>query len=73
MPLVDGNIEDVVQFVKDFNVTYPMYIANNDLIQRFNVYNIPVSQIIDKNGKIVKTQLGEISESLLEKIAKAGE
>lgn len=69
---VDGEISKVEDFVKDFNVTYPTYIANNDLLQRFKVFNIPVSQIIDKNGEIVTSKLGEISEGLMEKIAQTG-
>lgn len=69
---VDGEVSKVENFVKEFNVTYPTYIANNDLLQRFKVYNIPVSQIIDKDGQVVTSKLGEISESLMEKIAQTG-
>lgn len=69
---VDSEVSKVENFVDEFGVTYPTYIANNDLLQRFKVYNIPVSQIIDKNGELVTSKLGEINENLMEKIAQTG-
>lgn len=60
---------DVVQFVKDYNLTFPIwldptYIATEDA---FKTLNLPSSFVIDRNGIIRWQWVGEINRKMLEK------
>ena len=59
---------DVVQFVKDYNLTFPIwldptYIATEDA---FKTLNLPSSFVIDRNGIIRMQWVGEINRKMLE-------
>jgi len=59
---------DVVQFVKDYNLTFPIwldptYIATEDA---FKTLNLPSSFVIDRNGIVRWQWIGEINRKMLE-------
>jgi len=60
---------DVVQFVKDYGLTFPVwldptYIATE---KAFKTLNLPSSFVIDRNGQIVLSWVGGINLRTLEK------
>src|SRR5512139_1706270 len=60
---------DVVQFVKDYGLTFPVwldptYIATE---KAFKTMNLPTSFVIDRNGQIVLSWVGGINLRTLEK------
>ncbi len=66
----DGDpTEDVVQFVKDFDLTFPIwldpkYIASE---QAFKTLGLPSSYVIDRSGTVRLQWLGGIEKRALEK------
>ena len=66
----DGDPQsDVVQFVKDYGLTFPVwldptYIATE---RAFKTLNLPSSFVIDRDGQIVLSWVGGISLQTLEK------
>lgn len=59
----DARGKTATQLVKDFikvnELTYPIGIADRDVIDAFgNIQSIPSSFVIDRNGKIVKNVIG---------------
>ena len=66
----DGDpIADVVQFVKDYRLTFPVwldptYIATE---QAFKTLNLPSSYIINREGDVILSWLGGINRKNLEK------
>ena len=60
---------DVVQFVKDYQLTFPVwldptYIATEDA---FKTLNLPSSFVIDREGIVRLSWVGEINSKMLEK------
>ena len=60
---------DVVQFVKDYKLTFPVwldptYIATEDA---FKTLNLPSSFVIDREGTVRLSWVGEINNKMLEK------
>lgn len=60
---------DVIQFVKDYQLTFPVwldptYIATEDA---FKTLNLPSSFVIDRNGMVRLSWVGEINSKMLEK------
>jgi len=60
---------DVVQpFVKEFGLTFPVWLDLEYLAQReFNTMNLPSSYVIDRNGRVRLMWIGGISKKNLEK------
>lgn len=51
--------EDILKpFVKEKKIPYPILLGTNDVGRQYGVTGIPHMMIIDKKGKIVKTQVG---------------
>ena len=65
----DGDpTKDVVQFVKDYGLTFPVwldptYIATE---QAFKSINLPTSYVIDRNGVVQLQWVGGISRKMLD-------
>lgn len=60
--------KDVVPFIKQYNINYPIVHANNDVIQNFGgIRAIPTSFVLDKDGKVVSRYEGLIDKSTYEK------
>ncbi len=60
---------DVVEpFVKEFGLTFPVWLDIDYLAQReFNTMNLPSSYVIDRNGRVRLMWIGGISKKNLEK------
>ena len=58
--------KDVVPFIKNYGINYPVVYATNQVVQDYgNVEAIPTSFIIDRNGKIVKQHVGLTPKGIL--------
>ncbi|SHN68032.1 TlpA family protein disulfide reductase [Desulfovibrio litoralis] len=68
---VDEETEEVLPFMQKLGAKYPIFLAQNDLSEKWNLYAIPRLLIFDKSGKLVKDHEGMMSEqelnSLVEK------
>jgi thiol-disulfide isomerase/thioredoxin len=60
--------EVVLPFVKEFGLTFPVWLDLNYEAQReFNTMNLPSSYVIDRNGRVRLMWIGGISKKNLEK------
>jgi cytochrome c biogenesis protein CcmG/thiol:disulfide interchange protein DsbE len=58
----------VKPFVKEFGMTFPIWLDIDYLAQRdFNTANLPSSYVIDRNGRVRLMWIGGISKKNLEK------
>jgi thiol-disulfide isomerase/thioredoxin len=67
----DEGEEAVKTFVKEIGLTYPVFIANGDTIRNYGISGIPISFLIDKDGRIVNKHVGytpDIKQELLTEI-----
>ncbi|HVB65858.1 MAG TPA: TlpA disulfide reductase family protein [Nitrolancea sp.] len=59
-----GTHEQAKQLLKDLNITYPTgYSIDDTPIRAYNLPGLPVTLLIDKEGRIVKTKPGLYAES----------
>ena len=63
---------DVVPFIKEFGINYPVAYATMEVVQNYgNIESIPTSFIIDQSGKIVDMHIGLVDKSVyVDKITK---
>lgn len=70
--LIGLNVKDkhepAEQLIKNSKVNYDVYVAEDDFLKKFKAYNIPTTLFVDKNGKIKKVYLGELTEKTLTNI-----
>jgi thiol-disulfide isomerase/thioredoxin len=60
-------VNDVVPFVKDYKINYPVVYGNEDVSNKFGgIRAIPTSFMIDKDGNIVDKHVGLVSKSVYE-------
>ena len=60
--------EKVLEFVKKYKINYPVIMANSDLVQKFEPGRaIPVTIIIDSQGRIRSKHIGYMDKNTLEK------
>ena len=59
--------EDVASFVRDNGITYPVIISSEDLEELLGVRGIPMTFLIDANGKIVQSFFGEHNKEFFAK------
>lgn len=68
--LTDGYTEtkgDVEEFIKTNNYTFPVCFDTQGIAaNNYNVSSIPETVFIDSDGNIVKTQIGAMTETILE-------
>ncbi len=69
---VDQNQTNVLQFVKDFGITYPVYQADTSLLEYFQINPIPTSFLFDKDGSLLDSMVGYMSRNIVEQIAQYG-
>ena len=50
--------EAVRRFVKSMDIPYPVVIAPEDVVRRYQVTGIPASFLIDKQGKVREKMVG---------------
>lgn len=69
---VDRDKADAVKFVNDYKITYPVYQASEELSRYFNVGPIPTSFLLDKDGNIRGSYIGQMSRDMVIKTAEMG-
>ncbi|WP_461829113.1 TlpA disulfide reductase family protein [Aquifex sp.] len=57
---VNTDPENLQDFLKDYgeNLSFPILIGNDDILNKYPVRGLPTSILIDREGKIVKVRLG---------------
>jgi len=55
---LDAREDFVRDFIKDFGITFPVAMADNELANSYGVSALPVSFLYDKEGKLVKRKIG---------------
>nr|WP_263313999.1 TlpA disulfide reductase family protein [Mammaliicoccus sp. Marseille-Q6498] len=67
--LIGLNVKDkhksAEELLKDVGVNYKVFVAEDDFLKKFKTYNIPTTLFVDKNGKIEKVYVGELTEKTL--------
>jgi len=66
---VDKKAEDAVKFIKEFNISYPVYLADNSLGAEMNINTIPTSIIYKPDGKLFDIVVGPLTSKELDIIA----
>lgn len=66
---VDKSIKEAEAFVDEFNVTYPVYHADNALGIEMNIGTIPTTFIYKPDGKLFDMVVGPLTEKELDVIA----
>lgn len=63
--------ESLRRFAKQYNISYPILVGNQEVARKYGVQAIPTTCIIDKNGNLADKHVGLIpgmQEALEEKI-----
>ena len=61
-------VDKVLNFVKNKNINYPVLMANLQTNMDFGgVYTIPASFLVNRSGNVVKSYIGYVEHSVLEK------
>lgn len=72
--LTDGyreTVEGVKKFISENGYTFPVYYdTEGSVAEAYNVSSIPFTVAVGRNGNIVGTHLGAMSEAALEKLIK---
>ena len=64
----ENTIENVIPFIKEYKINYPVVYGDMDIIQNYGgIQSIPTSFIINKEGRIVKSYIGLTDKSVYEK------
>lgn len=61
------------RFMESHNISYPVLIGNREIAQKYRIYAIPSTFVIDKEGKITSRHVGlepEMQTTLEEEIKK---
>jgi len=63
-----GRPDAVSSFMEEFNISYPVLMATDDVMMQFGgVYGIPISFLVDRQGNVVKMYKGIIAHDTLVK------
>jgi len=60
-----GNGQDIQSFIKEFDIKYPIIDGTMQIASSYSIMGLPTSLVIDPNGRLVATQIGEINETFL--------
>jgi len=66
---VDKSASDAVKFMKEFGITYPVYLADNSLGAEMSIGTIPTSMIYKPDGKLFDIVVGPLTSKELDIIA----
>lgn len=55
-----------LEFIKGFNMNYPVGFASRETAQKYGIESIPATFFIDKSGKVGLVYIGAHSESAIE-------
>ncbi len=67
-----GSRQDVADFLKEHDLSYPVVVGDEELVARFDVIGYPTYFLFAPDGSLVETYVGEM-ESLAEEVAAAVE
>jgi len=66
---LDTQQGEAKKFISEMGITYPVYLADNKLQRKFNIYTIPTNVIYKPSGELYNIHLGYLSkESIIELI-----
>jgi thiol-disulfide isomerase/thioredoxin len=60
-----GNGQDIQSFIKEFGIKYPIIDGTMQIASNYSIMGLPTSLVIDPNGRLAATQIGEINEAFL--------
>lgn len=64
----DDTQKDALEFVKEYKVTYPNGMdEEEELSKKYSVLTLPITYIINRDGKIAFKKIGQIDEDTLKK------
>lgn len=66
-----SGLDEIRSFAKDFGISYPVLMADEEVAAKYMVRAIPVVYIVNKEGMIARQYLGGAEEGDLEKDIKA--
>ncbi len=58
----DSSVEVVRKFVREYRLTFPIVLDENDLSSKLRIGGLPTSFLIDRDGRVLKVRLGEYRE-----------
>jgi peroxiredoxin len=58
----DASQGQVQKFIKEYGLTFPIIMDDQNLTAKFNVSGLPTSFLIDRDGRVIKVRLGEYEE-----------
>jgi peroxiredoxin len=64
--LDDGGWKVLRPFLTQKKVNYPVVLGNDELAKRYAIESLPMTVIIDRNGKIVATRVGDVDKTAYE-------
>jgi peroxiredoxin len=64
--LDDGGWKVLKPFLAQKKVNYPVVLGNDELAKRYGIESLPTTVIIDRNGKIVATRVGDVDKTAYE-------
>ncbi|HEY2168151.1 MAG TPA: TlpA disulfide reductase family protein [Candidatus Angelobacter sp.] len=68
----DDGWKSVKPFLEEHKLNYPVVIANQDLVNRYGgLPSLPMTLLIDRNGKIVESHAGMVDKDAFENKIKA--
>ena len=59
--------KSVRPFLEKMPINYPIVVGNQDLAQRFGVDALPVTLLIDRDGKIADQHVGMVNKDVFER------
>ncbi|MGZ8255929.1 MAG: TlpA family protein disulfide reductase [Burkholderiaceae bacterium] len=69
---IDDTPEQLKAFAKQYKVTYPMLLNQENIEQAYGpIYGVPVSIFIGRDGLICRKQVGEVKKEMLDRELKA--
>jgi thiol-disulfide isomerase/thioredoxin len=77
---VEGVGEEVIKpFVKVLGIKYPIFIGGNDLVEAYDIQYLPVTYLLDREGKVGLKEIGFTKDTpkrlkqKVEELLKAGQ
>ena len=62
----DDGWKSVRPYLNEHHLNYPVVIGNQDLAKQYGVGELPVTLLIDRNGKIAESHAGMVDKSAFE-------
>jgi len=66
----DDGWKSVRTWIKEKRVNYPIVIGNNDLGQKFGLVGMPLTVLVDREGRIASTHAGVVDRAIFERQVK---